>query len=103
MQDAGRGKVNIQAIVHVAHERPEHPLSAGQLHGGVERHRTEGHQHVGHRQRHDKVIGYNPANETKAPELVSFTYVWTMRVCLWCYVLCLALSRVTTRHGESVE
>lgn len=71
VQDARRGKVNIQTVVHVAHERAEHPLSAGQLHGGVECHRAEGHQHVGHGQRNDKVIGYHPVNETIASEFVS--------------------------------
>lgn len=50
MQYARCGKVYIQAVIYVAHERAEHPLAARQLHGCVECHRTEGDQHVGHRQ-----------------------------------------------------
>lgn len=50
MQYARRGEVNVEAVIHVAHEWAKHPLAAGQLHRCIECHRAEGHQHVGHRQ-----------------------------------------------------
>jgi len=53
------GEVYVARVPHVAHEVPEHPLAADQL-AGVERHRHDGHQHVGERQRHDEVVGDHP-------------------------------------------
>lgn len=65
MQYARRGEVNVEAVVHVAHERAKHPLATGKLHRCIECHRTEGHQHVGHRQWDNKVICYNAVGTRK--------------------------------------
>jgi len=53
------GEVHVARVPHIAHEVPEYPLAADQL-AGVERHRHDGHQHVGERQRHDEVVGDHP-------------------------------------------
>jgi hypothetical protein len=57
VEDRRRGEVHVEGVPHVAHERPEEPLPPGHLDAGVESHRAQSHQHVGHRQADDVVVG----------------------------------------------
>lgn len=65
MQNTRRGKVYIQAVVHIAHEPAEHPLAVGELHRRIKCHRTQRHQHVCHGQRDDEIIRDNAARKRK--------------------------------------
>lgn len=58
MQNACRREINIQTIVDITHKWAKHPFATGQFHRGIECHGTECDQHICHRQRHHKVVGY---------------------------------------------
>lgn len=49
-------EVHVQAVPHITHHVPEHPL-AGDLDAGIERHRAQCNQEIGERQRHHVVVG----------------------------------------------
>lgn len=55
MQNAGSREIHIQTIIHIAHERAEHPATR-QLNRCIECHGTQRHQHIGHCQRDHKII-----------------------------------------------
>lgn len=64
IQDARRREVHIGAVPQVAHHRPEKPAPR-QLDGCVEGHRDERHEHVGHGQRDDEIVGDDTAQRKR--------------------------------------
>lgn len=64
VQNTSGGEIDVQTVPEIAHEGSEQPLP-GQLHRRIERHGTEGDQHVCQSQRHYEVIGDHPVDVEK--------------------------------------
>lgn len=59
VQNRGGGKIHVQRVPQIAHERTEEPTTARQFDRRIERHGAHGHQQIGRCQAHHVAIGHH--------------------------------------------